>query len=488
MENLDATAQAALVRKGEVTPLELVDAAIARIERGNPRLNAVVTETFERARDAARGPLPDGAFRGVPFLLKDLAGGAEAGVSLTLGSAFLRDHVSDHDTELVARFRRAGLVFVGRTNTPEFGIPPETEPVLFGPCKNPWNPAFSPGGSSGGAATAVAARFVPFAHASDAGGSIRIPASCCGVFGLKPSRGRNPMGPKLGESVGGFIADGCISISVRDSAALLDATGVPSLGDPYTAPGKARPYVDELRERPGRLRIAVMRTPTNGAAVHHDCLAALESAATLCRELGHDVVERSFVLSDLGEFLSAFLALWTTNAALNVAYAERLVGRTATETDFEPLTWALASMGRTRTAVEYVEAQRKLHRFSREIAAFFVDHDVVLSPVIADPPQPLGHFACTREDPLSGFMKAGLFAPFTPIYNVTGQPAMSVPLAWNGAGLPIGLQFAARYGDEATLFRLAAQLEEARPWADVHPPGSVATSRYATAARLLRLE
>ena len=246
--SLDATAQAELVRNGKASPLELTEAAIRRIQRVNPAINAVVTEQFERALRDARSPLPEGPFRGVPFLVKDLHA-ADAGVRMTQGSRFLEHYVPDYDSELVGRFKRAGLVIVGRTNTPEFGIPPTTEPALFGPCKNPWNPARSSGGSSGGAAAAVAARLVPIAHASDGGGSIRIPASCCGVFGIKPTRARTPAGPKVGESTGGLAVQFAVSISVRDSARLLDATAGPAAGDPYHAPPQARPYADEVATR-----------------------------------------------------------------------------------------------------------------------------------------------------------------------------------------------------------------------------------------------
>ena len=467
---LDATAQALLVRRGEVTSLELVDAAIARVERLNPVINAVVTEQFERARSAAKGPLPEGPFRGVPFLLKDLGGGAEAGMRLTFGSAFLSDHVADHDSELVKRFKRAGLVVIGRTSTPELGIPPTTEPVLFGPCKNPWSLAHSSGGSSGGAASAVAARLVPFAHASDAGGSIRIPASCCGVFGLKPTRARNPLGPTLGESTAGLSVEFCVSVSVRDSAALLDATEGPMVGDPYAAPSRLRPYVDELSARPTQLRIGVMRKPLNGALVHPDCMAAVDAAILLCRELGHEVVEASPTVSDPAAFFSSFITVWTVAAAVSLRAAEELRGREATEADVEPLTWALAQMGRSCTGPDYVHATRRLHRASREIAEFFIAHDALITPTLAQPPVRLGELACPQDQPLAGFVKSGGYAAFTPVFNVTGQPAMSVPLHFNEDGLPIGVQFAARFGDEATLIRLAGQLESSRPWAARVPP------------------
>lgn len=469
LSRLDATAQAELVRRKQVSPLELVDAAIARIERGNPKINAVVTTQFERAREQAQGKLPDGPFRGVPFLLKDL-NAADPGVPMTQGSRFLRSFVPDWENEIVTRYKQAGLVIVGRTNTPEWGIPPTTEPLLFGPTKNPFALGHSAGGSSGGAAAAVAARFVPAAHASDAGGSIRIPASCCGVFGLKPTRGRNPMGPKLGESPAGFIAEHVVSISVRDSAALLDATGFPGVGDPYAAPAKARPFAEEVGAVPGRLRIAIMRVPVNGVEVHADCLEALEATATLCKELGHSVKEKSIAVADPGELFSSFLTVWFTAAAMNVRVSEQLAGRSATEDDLEPVTRALAALGRDKSAVDFVDAARRLHRISREVARFFSDFDVVVTPTLAAPPVQLGEIDNPPDDPLRGFLKAGSYAAFTPLFNVTGQPAMSVPLHWNAAGLPIGLQFAARFGDEATLFRLAAQLEQARPWADRLPP------------------
>jgi amidase len=469
---LDATAQAVLVRRGEVTPLELVDAAIARVERLNPALNAVIAEQFESAREAARGPLPDGRFRGVPFLLKDLGGGAEAGRRLAQGSLFLRNYVPDYDSELVTRFKRAGLVVIGRTSTPEFGIPPTTEPALFGPCKNPWSLEHSSGGSSGGAASAVAARLVPFAHASDAGGSIRIPASCCGLFGLKPTRGRNSLAPKLGESTAGLISELCVSVSVRDSAALLDATEGPAVGDPYSAPYLPRSYVEELAARPTKLRVGVMREPLNGAAVHPDCMAAVDAAITLCRELGHEVVERRPTLSDPAGFFASFITVWTVAATVSLRAAEELAGRDATEADVEPLTWALSQMGRQCTAPDYVLATRRLHRASRDIAEFFVGHDALITPTLAQPPVRLGELACPPDEPLRGFIKSGGYAAFTPVFNITGQPAMSVPLHWNGEGLPIGVQFAARFGDEATLLRLAAELELAHPWAQRVPPVS----------------
>jgi amidase len=467
--SLDATAQAELVRHGKASPLELTEAAIRRIERANPAINAVVTEQFERALREARGPLPEGPFRGVPFLIKDLHA-ADPGVRMTQGSRFLEHYVPDYESELLSRFKRAGLVILGRTNTPEFGIPPTTEPVLFGPCKNPWDPTRSSGGSSGGAAAAVAARLVPMAHASDGGGSIRIPASCCGIFGIKPTRARTPAGPKVGEGTGGLAVQFAVSISVRDSARLLDATAGPAPGDPYHAPHQTRPYTDEVKTRPGRLRIAVMREPWNRASVDAECVHGIDASAALLRELGHDVVDRKLELHDTAGFFSNFITVWAVAAASTLNAAEESVGRAATPEDVEPLTWALCSIGRGRSAVDYLSAMRALHRAAREVAAFFTDFDVLVTPTLAKPPVKLGELDCPANEPLRGFIKAGDYAAFTALFNVTGQPAMSVPLHFSESGLPIGTQFVGRFGDEATLFRLAGEIERARPWAARIPP------------------
>ena len=464
---LDAVAQAELVRRGEVKPIELVDAAIERIERVNGRLNAVVTPLYERAREAANGLLPAGAFTGVPFLLKDLVAELE-GTPLSEGSSFLQGYVSAEDSELVSRYRRAGLVIVGKTNTPEFGILPTTESRRLGPCRNPWDPTRTSGGSSGGSAAAVAAGVVPAAHANDGGGSIRIPASCCGLFGLKPTRARNPLGPRYGDMLSGLVAEHVVTRSVRDSAALLDVTAGPAAGDPYGAPPVARPFLAEVGADPGRLRIALGTGTLDGSPVHPDCVAAARDAAALCASLGHDVVEAQPPV-DLSQLTQAFIALWASGAAWSVDDWARRTGRTPAPEHFEPLTWTLAAMGRGTTGPEYLMALQDLQLVARQMAAFFARHDLWLTPTLAEPPVPLGSFAGDAEDPLFGLRRAGAFVPFTPIANVTGQPAMSVPLSWNADGLPVGAHFVARVGDEATLFRLAAQLEAARPWADRRP-------------------
>jgi amidase len=424
---------------------------------------------FEDALERASGPLPEGPFTGVPFVLKDLTA-QQAGVRYTEGSAFLADHVSAHDQELVLRQRRAGLVVVGKTNAPEFGILPTTEPRLFGPTHNPWNPDHTPGGSSGGTAAAVASGMVPMGHGNDGGGSIRIPASCCGLFGLKPTRARNPLGPAAGDSLNGLAVEHALTRSVRDSAALLDATAGPDVGDPYWAPPRARPYLEEVAAEPGRLRVAVTTEAATGAPVHEDCVRAVRETAGLCEELGHEVFELQPEGLDGGRLTDAFLVLYVSGVAATIAAWAQETGRTPRPEDFEPLTWAMRELGLGHSPADYLVAVGFLQRFSRQVASLFADFDVWLMPVLAEPPLPLGSFDAPEDQPLMPLLRAGAWVPFTPIANITGQPAMSVPLHWNGAGLPVGSQFVARFGDEATLFRLAAQLERARPWADRRPP------------------
>jgi amidase len=465
---LDATALAELVRRTEIQPIELVDAAIDRIERLNRTLNAVVTPTFELARETARGPLLEGPFRGVPFLLKDVLA-EHAGVRLTEGSRFLADFVSSHDQELVARHKRAGLVILGKTNAPEFGILPTTEPALFGPCRNPWDTGRSTGGSSGGSAAAVASGMVPMAHASDGGGSIRIPASCCGLFGLKPTRARNPLGPAFGDMAGGAVAEHAVTRTVRDSAALLDATAGPDVGDPYWAPPPARPFLEEVGAPPGRLRVGVSTTPANGVPVDPACLRAVEETGRLCARLGHEVAELDMSGLDGDAIGAAFLDAYTTAQAWAMQSWSQRTGRPLRPDEFEPLTWAMYEMAQGRTAGDYLCTVETLQRVARQFCGYFVDVDVLLTPTLAEPPLPLGSFDGPPDNPLFGLLRAGAFVPFTPIANITGQPAMSVPLTWSDGGLPIGSHFIGRFGDEATLFRLAAQLEEARPWAARRP-------------------
>jgi amidase len=486
-DRLDATELAAMVRRKEVSPPELVEAAIERIEARNPPLNAVVGRCYERARQQASADLPDGPFRGVPFLLKDMLA-VDGGICTTNGCRFFQGHAPQRDSELVRRLKAAGLVVVGKTNTSEMGLLPVTEPKMYGPTRNPWNTGFTPGGSSGGSAAAVAARMVPMAHGGDGGGSIRIPASCCGIFGLKPTRGRNPMGPYVGEGWHGIAVEHALTRSVRDSAALLDATQGPDLGAPYVAPPPERPYADEVRREPGRLRIAFTTQSLLGTAVHPDCVEAVKRTAALCEKLGHFVAEESPRI-DRRTLSKAFLVLIAAETAAEIKGAAESRRKTPRPRDFEPGTWMLAQIGNKFRADELAGAVHRIRAVGRELAAWFDTRDVLLTPTVASPPLPVGALAQRRAEkialavlrvlPSETAMRKLLdqladqafeFAAFTPIANLTGQPGISVPLDWNPQGLPIGSHFVGRFGDEGTLFRLAAQLEKARPWADLWPP------------------
>jgi Asp-tRNA(Asn)/Glu-tRNA(Gln) amidotransferase A subunit family amidase len=464
----DGLGLAELVRAKQVTALEVLEAAIGRIEKLNPHLNAVVTKVYDEARGDAQELDLSAPFAGVPFLLKDL-GAAQAGVPLSAGSRFFAHAPAPVDAEIVFRHKRAGLMILGRTNTPEFGLSATTEPVAFGPTLNPWNRARSSGGSSGGSAAAVAARMVPLAHASDGGGSIRIPASCCGLFGLKTTRNRNSFAPYAGEGLAGFSGEHVVSRSVRDSAAALDATAGPAPGDPYYPPPPARPFFEEVGAPPGRLRIAVTTKAFNGAPVHPDCVAAARAAAQLCEDLGH-LIEEADPEYDVEGLDANFNRIFAVGAAANIALRTRALGKDPDPAGFERVTWAMVELGRQISAPDYVMMLNRLHAISREIARFFGTYDMLLSPTLAEPPVELGALDMMSEDLEAYTERLWRFTPFTYPFNVTGQPAMSVPLFWSEAGLPIGVHFAGRYGDEATLLRLAAQLEEARPWVERRPP------------------
>jgi amidase len=466
---LDATAQAELVRSGTASATELVDDAIARIEKLNPELNAVIHRLFDRARDEAAGSLPDGPFRGVPMLLKDL--GAElAGTPFCEGTALAGDYHSTVTQELTTRFQRAGFVVCGKTNTPEFGILPTTEPVRFGPSRNPWNTDHSTGGSSGGSAAAVASGMVPVAHANDGGGSIRIPASCCGLFGLKPTRARVSLAPQYGDLMGGLVAEHVVTRSVRDSAAVLDLISGPVPGDPYWAPPLRGPsFAVAAAVPPGQLRIGVVTASPSGSVVHPDCVTATENAAALCQSLGH-AVEPATMVVDGDAFTAHFINVWAAGNAWTLVDWEERIGRTATEEDLEPLSWALIEIGRSIDSGVYLKSVQELQKITRQIAQYFEGIDVLLTPTLGEPPAVLGSFDSPPGEPLTGLFRAAAYVPFTPPFNVTGQPAASIPLHWNDAGLPIGVHAVGRFGDEETLFSLAAQLESAAPWAQRRPP------------------
>jgi amidase len=467
---LDATARAELVRRGDVTAVEMVDAAIESIEKLNPILNAVVTPMFEAGLADAQAGV-SGPLAGVPFLVKDLVVEV-AGVRFTEGSVFLRDNVSAFDSELVTRLRRAGLIILGKTNTPEFGMVPACEPVLFGPTRNPWHTDRSTSGSSGGSAAAVASGMVPAAHGNDLGGSIRYPASACGLFGLKPTRGRNPLGPEYGDAVSGWAVEHALTRSVRDSAAVLDATSGPAPGDPYAAPAAVRPFTQEVGVDPGRLRVGFTDHTPEGVAGHPDCVAAVRDAAALCESLGHDVVEADLpgLTPEVG---SAIGTVFNAATAWIVGYWIRRLGREPGVDELDPLTRAYWDVGREVSAAEYLLAIEDCQAFTRVVARFLTDVDVWLTPTLSTPPLPIGEIVSTAEEPLRALERGGPSVAYAGVIaNLTGNPAMSVPLFWNSDGLPVGVHFLARFGDEATLFRLASQLEAARPWWERHPPVS----------------
>ncbi len=464
----DGLALGQRVRDGDVGAAELVEAAISRIEAHNPALNAVVTKVYEQALESARKQPATGPFAGVPFLLKDL-GGALGGVPNTSGSRFFKDACLPSDSELVHRYKTSGLIPLGRTNTPEFGLNASTEPALFGPTRNPWDTEKTPGGSSGGSAAAVAAGLVPLAHASDGGGSIRIPASCCGLFGMKTTRARNTMAPYLGESLAGCSVEHVVSRTVRDSAAALDATAGPAPGDPYMAPPPARPFLDEVSAKPRKLRIAITTDAFSGFPVHQDCIDAAGKAGKLCEDLGHNV-EVASPDFDAEQLDRDYHRLFAVGATANIRQRAQAMNRTLDPDGFERITWKMMALADQQSATDYVQLLSRLHATCRQIGAFFETYDVLLTPTLAQPPVPLGHLDMTMDDLDTYTDRLWRFAAFTYQFNVTGQPAMSVPLHWSDSNLPIGVQFVGRYGDEATLFQLAGQLERADPWHDRHPP------------------
>jgi len=450
---LPALEQARLVRGGEVTSVELVELYVERIERLNPELNAFVTLRAEEALEEARSPRP-GPFSGVPLPIKDLT--ETAGIRTTFSCRAFADYVPERDMEVVRRLREAGFVLIGKTNTPEFGSRPVTESPLNGDCRNPWNRERTPGGSSGGAAAAVAAGLAPIAHGSDGGGSIRIPASCSGLFGLKPTRGR--ISPAPHGDVYGLSTNGCLARTVADSAAFLDVIAGNEPGDPYRAPPPEQPFLDELGVSPGRLRIAVAGQPTQPVPVDPACTKAMEDAAGLLAELGHALEPATLPQST--EALLLFTAIWQTIPTLYPVEDRSLL---------DPLNAALANQADATSSADYVRAVAAIQQHSRAFAAFCAGYDVVLTPTLAQPPLPVG-WTTELADPWEQFERAWRFTPFTPPVNLAGLPAASVPLSWTDGGLPIGVHLIGRAGEEALLFRLAAQLEQARPWRERRPP------------------
>jgi amidase len=485
----DGLGLAALVKKKKVSPPELCEEAIARIEALNPKLNAVIYQMYDLGRKAARGGLPGGPFRGVPFLLKDLIA-ACAGVPMQCGSRAFRNYIPAFDTELVRRFKNAGFVILGKTSTPEFGLMGVTEPDAFGPTRNPWNSDRTPGGSSGGSASAVASGMVPLASGGDGGGSIRIPSCYCGLFGLKPTRGRNPSGPVGGDGWQGAVLEHVLTRSVRDSAAVLDFTNGMDAGSRAMALPPKRPYLTEIRTKPGRLRIGFNTASPLGNEVHPECIAAVKRAASLLEDLGHHVEEAKPEIDGMA-LARSYIVMYYAETAADITQSEELTGRKPRRSDFEGTTWALGMLGKEFSGHDFVLAIRQWDAAARAMARFHEAYDLYLTPTVAEPPARIGELKPKPFErmvmnvintlKLGKVLKATGMAeqmaiynlgrtPFTQLANFTGQPAMSVPLHWTPDGLPLGVQFIAPFGDEAVLFRLAAQLEAAAPWFNKRPP------------------
>ena len=463
----DGLGLAKLVRQKDVKPIELVDAAIERIERHNPALNAVIWTMFDRARDMAKKKLPDGPFKGVPFLLKDIMGHME-GAPNREGSRMMPPVAATFTSDLTARYLSAGLIPLGKTNVPEFGLVPTTESKLYGPARNPWNPAHSTGGSSGGSGAAVASGMVPMAHANDGGGSIRIPASACGLVGLKPTRARNPMGPQVGDVMSGLAIDHIVCRSVRDAAAMLDATAGPAPGDPYAAPDGPKSWLAACRKHPGKLRIAFATAQLDGAAFHPEVEAATRQAARLCRDLGHKVDEASPPV-EAEQMIGAFMTLWTGGLAMQIDMLSARTGQKPGLKRLEGLTLGLYEAGKNVSAAQYLEAVALLQGIARQVAAWHARYDVWITPVLATPPMPIGTIDFNERDVMKGFAPILGYVPFTPLQNATGQPAIALPLHLSADGLPVGVQFVGRVGEEALLLQLARTIEKAAPWKDRHP-------------------
>jgi amidase len=467
---LDATAQADLVRRGEASPKELVEGAIARIEQLNPRLDAVIRTRFDAARAEAGGDLPAGPFRGVPILLKDL-GATVAGETTAFGIGPMAEAAMPVTSFLAEQFRAAGFVVLGRTNVPEFGTTVTTEPKSFPPARNPWNPEHSTGGSSGGSAAAVASGMVPVAHANDGGGSIRIPASECGLVGLKPTRGRVSQGPLVGEGWAGGTIDGSVARSVRDAAAVLDAISAPMPGEPYYAPPLPRALREEVGADPGRLRIGFVDRPgAEGYLDSPECREAVAGAVRLLESLGHDVSPGGPEAMFEAEFARVFNAIIAADTEATFRSFEMLLGRPITDDEIEPRNAAYRQAGRAMGVVDYLGARAWIGMWARRMGAWWGDHDILVTPTLGAPPPRLGWF--TEAGPAEEGKRIAAFIPYTAQFNMTGQPAVSLPLHWSADGLPVGVQFVAAYGREDLLVRLAAQLEQAAPWAGRRPPVS----------------
>jgi len=470
----DGLGLAALVRAGQVTADELLDVALERVAATDGTIAAVVHVQEDVARSAIASGLPDGPFAGVPFLLKDL-GGEAIDFPTSMGSQLYEGYRYEYDSELVVRLRATGLVTFARATSPEFGIGATTEAKVYGrPTRNPWNPDHVAGGSSGGSAAAVAAGVVPMAHGSDGGGSVRIPASSCGLFGVKPTRAMLPDGPAAGEGWAGMAIEGFLTRSVRDTAALLDATAGPDVGAPYYAPAIAGTFMEAIMRPPRPLRIAVSTRSFTGEEIHSDCVAAVQHTAALCESLGHHLAYAEPTL-DIRRFAHAWAKIVACGTQLTVRSRLASLGRPLADDDLERVTRLACDLGSTVSGADYIEAIDVVHAVGREMARWLGDYDLLLTATLAEPPAHIGRMASGRADGWVDFLDYRLnhvlpYSPFTALANGTGQPAMSVPLWWNAAGLPIGTHFMARAGDDLTLLQLAAQLEQADPWFHERPP------------------
>ncbi len=463
----DAIGLAELVASGDVSAREVIEAAIMKAEEFNPVINAIVTPMFEAAREVADSP-PEGPLAGVPFLIKDL--NMVKGVRCSMGSRLWADFIPDHDSEIVRRYRKAGLVLFGKSNTPEVGLAATTESVLLGPCRNPWDLSRTTGGSSGGAAAAVAAGILPAAHATDGGGSIRIPASCCGLVGLKPTRARTPMGPDAGEGWGSMATGHVVSRTVRDSAVFLDVTHGPAKGDPYHPPVFSGSYLQDHKADPGKLKIAVDLTPNSTGQVHEECVTGISNTVKLLEDLGHFVEDINLDF-DREDFSNGTYVLVASNVANTVQSRAEKLG--INELDLEHIesnTLGAARLGKEFSGQDYARAMGVIHTVGRLVEDQFERHDIILSPTLLQPPVPL-RFMNTNDGNSEQYgERIQQFWGFTHLYNATGNPAISLPLHWSKNNLPIGIQFAGAFGNELLLLQLANQLEQAQPWINRKPP------------------
>jgi len=468
-EKYDALGLADLVRRGDVSATELLEAAINRAEERNPALNAITHKWYDDAREAIAAGLPTGPFTGVPFLLKDLNLYLTGRVT-TNGCALFKDYVADQTSWLVERYQQAGLVLFGKTNTPEFGLTAATEPALFGPTRNPWNLDHTPGGSSGGASAAVAAGILPMANASDGGGSIRIPASCAGLFGMKPTRARTPSGPHVMEGWGSLSIAHAVSWTVRDNAALLDATSGPGVGDAYFAPEQTESYLGATMRAPRRLRIAYSTKAPSGVAVHPDCIAAVEKTVKLLADLGHHVEEAAPTL-DAAAIGQAQMAIMGSSAKLTVEQRLAVLGRDRQPGDVEMVTEKMIELAGLVGADAYIAATRTVHQVGRAFGAFHETYDLWVTPVTASPPLKIGMLDMNQESLETYIENVSRFVSFTNLMNMSGTPSMSMPLHMSEDGLPVGVMMSGPIGGEAEMFALAAEVERATPWINNRPQG-----------------